>query len=278
VFTLAFLVFGGLIALFVPMLIAQGNALVDSAPEILERIRTFGPIQWAEEQFNITEKLREGAGDQAGSVAQPALAFAGGVVHAIAGAITIVVLAVFFLMFGEGVFDQGLQWLPLDRRAHVKSLAARMSHVVSGYVAGTAIVATIGGIVMGITMAILGVPYFLPLGLLMVMLGVIPVIGTSIAAIVIVGVTFATAGSTPGFICAGVYLAYQQVENHVLQPIVQTRTLKMNPLLIVLALIIGTGLAGVLGAILALPIAGAVQVLLEDVLARRQVRAASHGT
>jgi predicted PurR-regulated permease PerM len=151
-------------------------------------------------------------------------------VHAIAGAITIVVLAVFFLMFGEGVFDQALQSLPLDRRAHVKSVAVRMSHVVSGYVAGTAIVATIGGVVMGITMAVLGVPYFLPLGLLMVMPGVIPVIGTSIAAIVIVDVTFATAGSTSGFVCAGIYLVYQQAENHVLLPMVETLTLKMNPL------------------------------------------------
>ncbi len=275
VFFSALLLFGGLIALLVPMLIAQGKDLAAGLPEWIGRVRAFGPVHWADEQFHLTEKLREGAGDQAGNVAQPALAFAGGVVHAVAGAITIVVLAIFFLMFGEVVFDNTLEWLDPSRRAHAKALAVRMSNVVSGYVAGTAVVASIGGVVMGSTMAILGVPYFLPLGLLMIVLGVVPVIGTSIAAVVIVGVTFASAGSTPALICAGVYLAYQQVENHVLQPAVQTRTLKMNPLLIVLALIVGTGLAGVLGALLALPVAGALQVLLEDVLERRRLRSAS---
>lgn len=278
VFLAAFLLFGGLVALFVPMLGTQGRELIARAPELLERIRDFGPIRWADENFQIVERARSGLGNQAGNAAQPALALAGGVVHAIAGAITIVVLAIFFLMFGEGVFHQALQWLPLERRAHAKTLAARMSAVVSGYMAGTLIVASIGGIVMGTTMAILGVPYFLPLALLMIVLGVVPVIGTTIAAVVIVGITFATSGSTAALIAAGVYLAYQQVENHVLQPIVQTRTLKMNPLLIVLALLVGTGLFGVLGALLALPIAGALQVLLEDVLTRRQARAQVGGT
>jgi len=278
VFFPALLLVGGLVALFVPMLSSQGRELVQRAPELIERVLDFGPIRWADEQFQIVEKLRNGIGEQAGNVAEPALAFAGGVVHAVAGSITIVVLAIFFLMFGEGVFDQARQWLPPERRAHAKTLAERMSQVVSGYMAGTLVITTIGGIVMGTTMAFLGVPYFLPLGLLMMVLGVIPVIGTTIAAFAIVGITFATAGSTAGFICAGVHLAYQQVENHVLQPMVQTRTLKMNPLLIVLALLIGTGLAGVLGALIALPVAGALQVLLEDVLARRHAHAQRGGS
>lgn len=272
VFLLAALLLGGLIALFVPMLGAQGRELVDRAPELFEKVRGLGPIRWADDHFQIVEKVRAGVGDQAGNAARPALAFAGGVVHAITGAITIVVLGIFFLMFGEGVLDQALQWLPLARRAHAKTLATRMSQVVSGYMAGTIVVASIGGVVMGTTMAILGVPYFLPLALLMILLGVVPVIGTTVAAVVIVGVTFASAGSTPALVCAGVYLAYQQVENHVLQPIVQTRTLKMNPLLIVLALLVGTGLFGILGALLSLPVAGALKVLLGDVLTRRQLR------
>lgn len=270
VFFAAFLLFGGLVALLVPMLIAQGRELAAGLPDMIDRILGFGPVRWAEEQFHLTEKLREGAGDQAGNVAQPALAFAGGVVHAVAGAITIVVLAVFLLMFGEDVFDGALEWIAPERRVHAKALAVRMSKVVSGYMAGTAVIASIGGVVMGVTMVILGVPYFLPLALLMIVLGVIPVIGTTIAAVAIVGVTFAASGSTAGFVCAGVYLAYQQVENHVLQPAVQTRTLKMNPLLIVIALLVGTGLAGVLGALIALPVAGAIQVLAQDILARRR--------
>lgn len=272
VFVTGFLVIGGVVALFVPMLGAQGRELIDRGPEIVERIRSLTPVRWADEQFQLVEKLRAAVGDQAGNVAQPAFAIVGGVAHAVAGAITIVVLAIFFLVFGEGVFDQALRWLPFGERARAKDLGVRMSKVVSGYVAGTATIAAIGGVVMGVTLAILGVPYFVPLGFLMVVLGMIPILGTTIAAVVIVGVTFATAGSTAALVCTGIYLVYQQIENHLLQPMVQTRTLAMNPLVIVIALLVGTGLAGVLGALLALPIAGALQVLLSDVLARRQAR------
>lgn len=273
VFVVAIGLFAGLIALFVPMLRAQGTELIARGPEMLERIAQLGPVRWADEQFELFDRLRSAAGDQAGNVAEPALAIAGGVVHAVAGVITVLVLAIFFLLFGAGVFDQALRWLPRDARARTKELAQRMSKVVSGYVAGTAVVAAIGGVVMGTTLAILGVPYFVPLGLLMILLGVIPILGTTAAAVVIVGVTFATSGSTAALIAAGVYLVYQQVENHLLQPLVQTRTLKMNPLVVVLALLAGTGLFGVLGALLALPVAGALQVLAADVLARREARA-----
>lgn len=275
VFGLSLVLFGGLIAAFVPMLTAQARELFARGPELLERALDLPPIRWADEQFGIVEKARTSVGDQAGNAAQPALALVGGVVHAITGAITIIALAVFSLLFGEQVFDSALRWLPLERRARAKHLAVRMSKVVSGYVAGTAVIATIGGVVIGVTLAILGVPYFVPLAVLMTIFGVVPILGTTIAAVVIVGATFATSGSTAALICLGVYLVYQQIENHLLQPVVNTRTLKMNPLIIVLALLVGTGLVGVLGALLALPIAGAVQVLLEDVLAQREERAAA---
>lgn len=272
VFLLAATLLGGLIATFIPMLSEQGRELIARGPEMYERIRELPPVRWADEQFQLSERLRSGVGDQAGNVAQPALAFAGGVLHGIAGAITVVALSIFLLLFGETVFDQALGWLPLQRRARTKEVATRMSKVVSGYMAGTLMVASISGVVMGLALMFLGVPYFVPLALLMLAFGIVPIIGTSIAAVVLVGVAFATSGSTTALVVTGVFLVYQQIENHLLQPMVQTRTLKMNPLVIVLALLVGTGLAGVLGALVALPIAGALQVLLGDVLQRRQER------
>jgi predicted PurR-regulated permease PerM len=149
-------------------------------------------------------------------------------------------------------------------------LSHQMRKVVGGYVVGTLLVATVGGLVMGVTLAMLGVPYFVPLGLLMIVLGLIPFLGSAIGAGLSVGTTLAAVGFRPALIALGVYLVYQQVENQVLQPVVQRRTLRMNPLVIVLALLAGTGVAGVLGALLALPVAGAIQVLLEDALARRE--------
>jgi predicted PurR-regulated permease PerM len=106
----------------------------------------------------------------------------------------------------------------------------------------------------------------------MVVLGIVPVLGSTVGAVVLVGLTFAFEGTTAGFIALGIYLVYQQLENHVLQPVVQRRTLKMNPLLITLSLLAGTLIGGILGALLALPVAGALQVVLQDVLQRREAR------
>jgi putative heme transporter len=265
-------VLAGMIAAFVPSVVAQGRELIERGPELLAKFQDLGPVRWAEETFHVSERFSSGAGDSAEMAAKPAIAVASGVLHGVTGFITIIVLAVFVLLFGEEVLDGVLGWFAPERRKRAKSLAVRMRKVVSSYFVGTMMVACVGGVVMSATLAVLGVPYFLPLGLVMIVLGIIPVIGTTIAAVVLVGVTFATKGMTAALIAAGVYLVYQQVENHVLLPIVQKRALRMNPLVIVLALLVGTGLAGVYGAVMALPIAGALQVLLEDVRRRRGER------
>ena len=93
-----------------------------------------------------------------------------------------------------------------------------------------------------------------------------------VGALLVAGTTFASVGTKEGFIALGVFLVYQQVEGNLLQPLIQRRTLKMNPLLIALVMLVGTSLAGLIGALLALPIAGAVQVLLEDRLAQMNER------
>ncbi len=123
---------------------------------------------------------------------------------------------------------------------------------------------------------LLGVPYFLPLGLAMAVLGLIPFVGSFLGALLVAGTTFATVGTTEGLIALGVFLVYQQVEGHLLQPLIQRRTLNMNPLLIALVMLVGTSLMGLLGAVLALPIAGAVQVLLQDRLTRLHARWGTH--
>jgi predicted PurR-regulated permease PerM len=168
------------------------------------------------------------------------------------------------LLFGEELFGHAMEWIAPQRRAHVVGLARRVRSVVGAYVLGSLVVASVGGLVMGITMVALGVPYFLPLGLVTIVLGLIPYIGSTLGAVLVIGMTMATEGLRAGIIVAVVYIVYQQIENHVLQPVVQKRTIHMNPLLIAMVLLAGAALSGVLGALLALPVAGALQVLLED--------------
>jgi predicted PurR-regulated permease PerM len=270
VFVVLFAIVGVMLATVVPMLIDQGRELVTRSPDLIERVRQWGPVRWVDQRFQILERLQEAIRGGGGNVAQPALAAARGLLLGVTGTITVVVIAIFMLLFGDEVLRKALGWVPPRRRQHGIDISGRMRRVVGGYVAGTLVVASVGGLVMGTTLAVLGVPYFVPLGLLMIVLGIIPFVGSVIGAVLCVGTTFAEVGVQPALICAGVYLVYQQVENQVLQPVVQKRTLQMNPLIIMLALLAGTGVAGILGTLLALPVAGAIQVLLQDALEKRR--------
>jgi predicted PurR-regulated permease PerM len=142
----------------------------------------------------------------------------------------------------------------------------RIQRKVGGYVAGTLLVALIGGVATAVVLVILGVPYFLPLSLAMTLLGIVPYAGPAIGGVLVVSTTFAAAGRTAGVVMLIFFLAYQAAENNLLQPLVQRRTIRMNPLIILSVMLVGTSLAGVVGALLALPLAGAVQVVLREVL------------
>jgi putative heme transporter len=101
-------------------------------------------------------------------------------------------------------------------------------------------------------------------------LGLLPFVGSVLGGALVVSATFLTSGARAGVIVLVILVVYQQVENHVLQPVVQRKTIRMSPLVIAVVMLIGTALWGLMGALLSLPIAGAIQVLLEDRLGRRQ--------
>ncbi len=254
----------------VPMLIHQGHNLIASAPELLDKFRANSSIRRLDAQFHILTPLQEEWTNYAKAAALPLLKMAQGLFSGVLGTITVLVLTVFMLAAGGQLFDAGLQWIPPAQRARYVDLSVRIRRSVGKYVMGTLLIASVGGLVTGTTLAILGVPYFLPLGMIMILLGVVPFIGPMLGGALVVGTTFLAVGTKAGIIALAVFVAYQQTENHILQPMVQRKTIEMNPLLIVIVMLIGTGLAGIFGALLSLPIAAAVQVILQDVLERRQ--------
>lgn len=265
-----------LVVTVVPMLVEQVQALVQAVPGFIDRLQHLGWVERLNERYDLVAQLSAELRQRLPSVAVPVLGLLTDLLWRVVGTVTVVVLAVFFLLFGGELFDKALLWVRPAEREHWRELAVRMHRSVGGYVAGVFIIASIGGVVTGVTMALLGVPYFLPLALLMALLGLIPFVGAWLGGILVVGTTFASAGVRPGLIALAVYFLYQQTENHLLQPLIQRHTLKMNPLLIALVMLGSTGLAGIVGALLALPVAGAVQVFLQDRLARRQARWGEH--
>ncbi len=251
----------------IPMVIEQARHLAESAPDLAERLQEHRAFRWAQERFHIVEALGNAA---RGITVQPVVEVAGRVLLGVAGAFAILSLSVFALVFGGDLFNTALKWIHPNDRQRVRILARRMHVRVSGYVSGTLLIAAIGGLVMGVTLAIVGNPYFLPLGLVMAVFALIPWVGSAMATVLIVATTLASQGFKQALIVTLVYVAYQPIENHVLQPLIQKRTIRMNPLLIAIVMLIGTSLVGLLGTVLALPVAGAVQVVLQDLLRRRR--------
>jgi predicted PurR-regulated permease PerM len=271
-----FLGLAGLVALLfwtvLPVFVEQGHHMIESAPQLLEKVRAHPSLQWVDGKFNILDPLKDEWSKYAKAAALPLLKMARGLFGGVLGGISILVLTLFMLASGSRLFHGALEWVHPAERPRYVALSVKIRRSVGRYMLGTLLIGCLGGLVTGTTMAILGVPFFLPLGMLMILLGLVPFLGAALGGTLIVGTTFLTAGAKAGAIALGVFMVYQQAENHILQPIVQRKTIEMNPLLIVMVMLIGTGIAGIVGAVLSLPIAAAAQIVLQDVLARRQAR------
>ena len=261
---------GLLVATVVPVLVDQGSNLVASAPQLLDRLRDSAFIQWADARFDVIDRAKQELSGKAAGAAAPLFVFVQDVFTGVIGLVTVAALTVFMLLFGGRLFDGALQWVAPSERPRYVDLGEKIRRSVGGYVGGAMVIALVGGVLTGLTTALLGVPYFLPLGLTMAVLGMLPFVGSVLGGVLVVSATFLTSGLKAGLIALVVFVVYQQLENHVLQPVVQRKTIRMSPLVIAVVMLIGTALWGLMGALLSLPIAGAIQVLLEDRLARRQ--------
>jgi predicted PurR-regulated permease PerM len=257
-----------LAATLIPMLIEQGRSLLESAPRLLERLRASETIAALDRRLHVIASLQRELSGRVGSAAGPVVHVVGGLLKTAAAAVTIVVLTSFMLLFGGQLFRSLLGWLPPQQQPRAQDLAGRMHKAVGGYVSGTLMVALIGGVFTTLLLLALGVPYFLPLGLAMALLGGVPFLGATLGGALVVATTFLSAGTKTGLIALALFLLYQQLENHLLQPQIQRHTLRMNPLAIALVMLIGTAVAGVLGALLSLPLAAAGHILLQDVVDR----------
>ena len=183
-----------------------------------------------------------------------------------------VTLSLFALLFGKDLYEQALGWVRPARRPEVRQLAQDMRKAVGGYLTGTFLTVTLGGLVTALGTWLLGVPYFLALGSLYLLLGLIPYIGSFLMAVLVSFTTLTTVGLNRALLALGLFLVYQQVEGNLIQPLVQRHSIRMNPLLISVVLLIGGALMGLIGAMIALPLAAALQELLREVQEEQRER------
>jgi predicted PurR-regulated permease PerM len=164
--------------------------------------------------------------------------------------------------------------LPADSRDHWRGIGNQIYRTIGGYVTGNLFISVIAGVTTTLVLLLLGVPYAVALGLLVAILDLIPLAGATIAAIIVGAVGFIHS-LVAGIVLIVFFIVYQQIENHVLQPIVYSRTVQLSPLAILISILVGAELAGVLGALAAIPVAGTIQVVLVATLERRRSRKAA---
>ena len=159
--------------------------------------------------------------------------------------------------------------MPRSRRARVGLLTDEILARVGGYVAGAVSIATLNGALTYVLLTFLGIDYAVALAMLVFLTGLIPLIGATIGAVVLFAVALFSSVQA-GIVVAVWFLVYQQLENYLLYPRIMQRSVDVSPAATVVAVLVGGALLGVLGALLAIPIAAALQLVLAEVVAPRQ--------
>lgn len=248
--------FGGVITGVVALVRQQWEELAARALAGVDQLHGFlnnGPIPVSDQQISAARDSIQTffTSSAFGTEALTGARTAGEI---LAGIVLMAVVLFFFLKDAEKIRNFLLGFLPADHRTKARLAAERSVIVLGGYVRGTAIVAAIDGLVVGIALAIMGVPLALPLGVFIFIGGFIPIVGATAAGTLAVAVALISNGPVAALIVLAVVIGVNQLEHHFLQPVLMGRVLSIHGLAILLALAAGTILAGVIGALLAVPL------------------------
>jgi predicted PurR-regulated permease PerM len=262
--------------LFVPTLVNQVNDFVQKLPDYTRDVtHGRGRLGFLETKYHIEERIRdavkEGGASKVLGISGVAVSVAKSVISIVVATITIAFMTFFMLLEGPTWVDRGYGLLPERSRERWRRVGFEIYRTVGGYVTGNLLISLIAGGLTTLVLLIMGVPFAVALGLIVAILDLIPLAGATIAAILIGAVAFIHS-IVAGIVVVAFFIVYQQIENHLLQPLVYGRTVQLSPLAVLISILIGAELAGILGALGAIPVAGAIQVLLLDWLRHRRER------
>lgn len=251
-------VVAGAVALVVPPLVEQGNQFADAFPGYLDRLEVLARAN--PEIYAQIRGAADGGDADPRAVASGFLAVGAGVFRGVSAFFIVLVMTAYLLADGERIYDWTVRYLPQAQRAKVRRALPEISKVVSGYLLGQLLTSLLFGFFAYVVLATLGVPQPLLLAIVAAVADAIPVAGVVVATIPAVLLALTVSPATAGIVLA-LYLAYQQVENYAIVPRVYRGTLQIHPFAVLVAVLAGAQLLGVLGVLLALPIAAAVPVV-----------------
>lgn len=258
-------------ALIVPSVVEQANKLIDNVPgyvadvnDFVEKSKTLNDL---EKKYDITgtlEKEAEKLPEQIGSAAGVVRDLGVGVLSSLFATITILFLSIFMVAGGQRWLEIALRYQPADRAERLRRALERIANAVGNYVAGAVVQGTIAGVTTFIVLTILGVDFAGPLAILVGLFDLLPLIGATIAAVFVGIVTLFTDFPTATIVWAIWAIVYQQIENNIIQPQIQKRAVAIEPFFILVAVLFGSALFGVLGALLAVPVAAAIDISVRE--------------
>jgi predicted PurR-regulated permease PerM len=275
VFVLALLAMTGLGFLVIPPLITQVREFIEAVPDFIDDItRGRGPLGFLQDDYQIVDRIREAIESEGAAgvlgLSEPVLDVVRSVVTAVVGVVTVVFLTYFMLLEGPRTIERTLGLLPDTTRARYERVGREIYRTISGYVSGNLLISLIAGIVSTVVLFAAGSDYAIALGLVVAILDLIPLAGATLAAIIVSTVVLIETDWLRCVIVVAFFVAYQQLENHVLQPLVYGRTVELSPLAVLVAVLIGAELAGILGALVAIPVAGSLLAVGREVLQYRR--------
>jgi predicted PurR-regulated permease PerM len=275
VFLVVFLGLGGLVTALAIPLVQEGTKFAGQLPELIDQARAGqGPVGRLLERANVLEWVEDNQ-DRidafVSSLTAPAAGVLRSVATGIAGAVTVFVLAYLMVLEGPKVVDGAIRVFAPATGARIRRVGADCARSVTGYISGNLLISVICGVLTYVVLLILGIPFAGLIALFVGIADLVPLVGATLggAVAVIAGFLYST---TAGIVVLVFVVLYQQLENHVLQPLIFARTVKLNPLTVIVAILLGVELLGVLGALLAIPAAGMIQVILRDVWDHRRGR------
>jgi predicted PurR-regulated permease PerM len=276
VYVLALAVVALLGLVFVPPLVDQISKLVTALPGLVDDLtKGHGPLGFLERKYQVVERVQSATtGPNADAVlgqAGSALAAVEGIAATVVGSIIIAFLTFFMLLEGPDWRRRCNELIPETNRGVVERIGAGVYRSVGGFVTGNLVASLLAGLVATGIMLVTGVPYAVPLGVFVAIIELVPYVGPLVATVIVTAVAL-TVGTVSALVALGLLLVYHAVEGHTLRPYLYGRAVKLSPLAVLVAILLGTEIAGILGALIAIPVAGSVQVIIRELLQRREDR------
>ena len=256
----------------IPPLVRQITSFATNLPEYVEDLADRYPRvqEWMVDN-DIPERLEDAVSNVPSAISGSfgnVVGIAGSILSVLFNLLTVLILTIYFMASLSRIREGSLRLVPMSRRQRFSQLLDPVLEKIGGYIAGQITVALIGGVAAGLFLALVGVPFPIALALWVSIAALIPLVGATIGAVpAVIVAMFDSVGLGLGTL--GYFLVYQQLENYFIHPRVMTRAVDISPAAVLLAALIGGSLLGFVGALMAIPAAASIKLVMQEILLPR---------